>query len=157
MRAANRQREHLGSRLFGWPEAELLQARAHVLNVEVAIHPCRHRGRGVPEDALHHRQGHPRLEQERGRGVAQVVELEYLAETAGGALIGPASGMGINTSSSGSSLLPRAMEVRGLTPDGTYLWQWAGREGVAGTVGTDGSWWMASGGHLFALYSDNLE
>jgi hypothetical protein len=40
----------------------------------VAVATCRDGGRGVPEDALHHRQRNPCLEQERGRGVAQVVE-----------------------------------------------------------------------------------
>jgi hypothetical protein len=36
MRAAHCQREHLGNRRLGRLEAELLQARAHVVNVEVA-------------------------------------------------------------------------------------------------------------------------
>ncbi|WNG38758.1 hypothetical protein F0U61_37615 [Archangium violaceum] len=63
MRAAHGQREHLGKRLLGRLEAEQLQARAHVVNVEVPVDACRDGGRGVPEDALDHRQRHPRLEQ----------------------------------------------------------------------------------------------
>ncbi|QRN94598.1 hypothetical protein JRI60_36550 [Archangium violaceum] len=51
MRAAHRQREHLGNRCLGRLEAELLQARAHVVNVEVPVDPRRDGGRGVPEDA----------------------------------------------------------------------------------------------------------
>ncbi|MCY1080379.1 hypothetical protein [Archangium lansingense] len=56
MRAAHRQREHLGKGLLGRLEAELLQARAHVVNVEVSVDACRDGGRGVPEDAMYHRQ-----------------------------------------------------------------------------------------------------
>ncbi|WP_253982771.1 hypothetical protein [Pyxidicoccus xibeiensis] len=37
MRAAYGQREHHCKRLLGWLEAELLQARAHVLDIEVAV------------------------------------------------------------------------------------------------------------------------
>ncbi|MCY1081455.1 hypothetical protein [Archangium lansingense] len=63
MRAADGQREHLGNRRLGRLEAELLQARAHVVNVEVSVDACCDGGRGVPKDALHHRQRHPCLEQ----------------------------------------------------------------------------------------------
>ncbi|WP_309895336.1 hypothetical protein [Archangium sp.] len=53
MRAAHGQREHLGKGLLGRLEAELLQARAHVVNVQVPVDARRDGGRGVPEDALH--------------------------------------------------------------------------------------------------------
>lgn len=45
MRAAHRQREHLGNRRLGRLKAVLLQARVHVVNVEMPVDACHDRGR----------------------------------------------------------------------------------------------------------------
>lgn len=77
--------------------------------------------------------------------------------TADGALVGTVGGYGrTNTYGSGKPYRPRA--VYGVTASGAYTWQWqaAPDEDVAGAVGGDGRWWMASGGWLVRLHPDDM-
>lgn len=72
-----RQWELLGRGRLGRREVEPVDALAHVLHVEVAVHLRRDGWVRVAEDALHGGQRNVRLEQQGGRRVPQVVEAEW--------------------------------------------------------------------------------